>query len=72
MIDLRNEFDFASMRFGNLPNNRQTESTATLLATFARITSPESLENSILILETNSRPLILHRHPYPLTFDPTA
>ena len=34
VIDLRNELDLAAMGFGDLTNNRQTQSAATLLAAF--------------------------------------
>ena len=61
MIDLRDEFDLTTVRFGDLANNGQPQTTSSLFASFARITSPEPLKHPFLISRIDSRALILDR-----------
>jgi hypothetical protein len=72
VIDLRYELDLTTMGFGDLTNNRQTQSTASLFAPLSRVASPETLEHSILVNQINPWALIFNGHPRPWTFEAAA
>ena len=65
MIDLRNQLHFAAVRFCDLPDNGEAKPASTLLAAFSGVSSPEPLEDPVLIRRIDSRPLILNGHPDP-------
>jgi hypothetical protein len=72
VIYLRHQLHFATMGFGDLPDDGEPKPTPSLFATCPGVATPEPLEDPISVGRVNARALILDRQPNPRAIESTS